>query len=165
MSVTADYLGGSGNDIATGVAVDAAHVIYVTGVTLSTDFPVAGVAANYPNSLQCGTDGNCNGGKDDSFVTAIAFAGVTPAYVYSHYLGGSAFDDANQIVVDSTSNAYVVGITSSTDFPHHCGCLQNDAGRQCIERIRDKAQRGRYDAGLLHLRGRQRHGQCAERRP
>jgi len=123
-----DYLGGSGNDIATGVAVDAAHVIYITGVTLSTDFPVAGAAANYPNSLQCGTDGNCNGGKDDSFVTAIAFAGVTPAYVYSHYLGGSSFDDANQIVVDSASNAYVVGITSSSDFPTSAGAFQPALG-------------------------------------
>ncbi len=61
-AIYGSYLGGSGNDIATGVAVDAAHVIYVTGVTLSPDFPKAGVAANYPNSLQCGTDGNCNGG-------------------------------------------------------------------------------------------------------
>jgi hypothetical protein len=119
-----DYLGGTGNDIATGVAVDAAHVIYVTGVTLSTDFPVAGVAANYPNSLQCGTDGNCNAGKDDSFVSAIAFAGVIPSFVYSHYLGGSGFDDANQIVVDSASNAYVVGITSSSDFPTTAGAFQ-----------------------------------------
>jgi hypothetical protein len=123
-AIYGSYLGGSGNDIATGVAVDAAHIIYVTGVTLSTDFPVAGVAANYPNSLQCGTDGTCNGGKDDSFVTAIAFSGVVPSYVYSHYLGGSSFDDANQIVVDSTSNAYVVGITSSTDFPTTASAYQ-----------------------------------------
>jgi hypothetical protein len=117
------YLGGSGNDIATGVAVDAAHVIYVTGVTLSTDLPFAG-AATYPNAHQCGTDGNCNGGKDDAFAVAIAFSGVVPSYVYFNYLGGSSFDDANQIVVDSTSNAYIVGITASSDFPTTASAFQ-----------------------------------------
>jgi hypothetical protein len=35
-----------------------------------------------------------------------------------------AFDDANQIVVDSTSNAYIVGITSSSDFPTTAGAFQ-----------------------------------------
>ncbi len=108
------YLGGTGADIATGVAVDGSQNVFVTGVTVSPDFPHVGTAT-YPNAHQCGTDGNCNAGKDDSFVTEIK--SDFTAYIYSNFLGGSSFDDANQIVLDSSGNAYVVGITSSTDFP------------------------------------------------
>jgi hypothetical protein len=119
------YLGGTGNDIATGIAVDGLHNIYVTGVTLSTDFPVFGTAP-YADGHQCGTDGTCNGGKDDSFVTQIK--SDFSQYNYSTYLGGSSFDDANQIVVDSSGNAYVVGITSSTDFPTTASAFQKTLG-------------------------------------
>ncbi|HMK21196.1 MAG TPA: SBBP repeat-containing protein [Terriglobales bacterium] len=110
------FLGGSGADIATGVAVDGSHDVFVTGVTVSTDFPVHGTAS-YPNAQHCGTDQNCNSGKDDSFVSEIK--ADFSQFIYSNYLGGSSFDDANQIVLDSSGNAYVVGITSSSDFPTH----------------------------------------------
>lgn len=36
---------------------------------------------------------------------------------YSTYLGGSRFDQANGIAVDSLGNAYVMGYTNSLDFP------------------------------------------------
>jgi Beta-propeller repeat len=110
-NVASVYLGGSGNDVATGIAVDASGNAYVTGATFSTDFPVAGSAFQ----THCGSDGNCNGGKEDSFVTEIK-ADFTQ-YVYSTYLGGSGADDASQIVVDGSGNAYVVGVTNSSDFP------------------------------------------------
>jgi Beta-propeller repeat len=119
------FLGGSAADVATGVAVDGSHNVYVTGVTLSTNFPFFGTAP-YANGHQCGTDGTCNGGKDDSFVTQIK--SDFSQYNYSTYLGGSSFDDANQIVVDSSGNAYVVGISASSDFPVTGSAFQKTLG-------------------------------------
>src|SRR5438477_898034 len=109
------YLGGTAQDLATGIGMDAAHNIYVTGVTQSTDFPVFGAALQTSNK-----------GQDDSFVTAIQANFVS--YIYSTYLGGSSFDDANQIVVDSLGNAYIVGITSSSDFPTTSAGFQRTLG-------------------------------------
>jgi hypothetical protein len=97
------YLGGSGADTASGIAVDSSGNAYVTGNTLSSDFPTA-------SPLQ-----SANGGGGDAFVTKLNAAGN--ALVYSTYLGGSGADAANGIAVDSSGNAYVTGSTSSTNFP------------------------------------------------
>jgi hypothetical protein len=106
------YLGGTGNDVITGIAADASGNAYVTGATLSTDFrTTAGVfqtCALIPS-------GKCDGTVEHAFVTEIKsnFSDLQ----YSTYLGGSNSDDGNQIVVDGSGNAYVVGVTKSTDFP------------------------------------------------
>jgi hypothetical protein len=45
--------------------------------------------------------------------------------LYSTYLGGSGDDDAgNDIAVDTSGDAYVVGSTTSTDFPFTSGTFQ-----------------------------------------
>ena len=100
--VYSTYLGGSYNDAALGIAVDAAGNAYVTGRTESADFLTA-------NAIQ-----PTNHGGADDFVTKINANG---ALVYSTYLGGSGDDFGNGIAVDSVANAYVVGITTSADFP------------------------------------------------
>ena len=98
------YLGGSGFDEAGGIAVGSTGIAYVTGDTLSTDFPTAN--ALQPNS----------GGGYDAFVTKINISGS--ALLYSTYLGGSGDDGGpGAIAADSTGNAYVTGMTTSTDFP------------------------------------------------
>jgi hypothetical protein len=99
------YLGGAGDDFATGIAVDAAGNAFVTGITYSTEFP--GVGAG---SLQ-----RTNHGDGVAFVTKINPAGT--AIVYSTFLGGSGGEDGGTIAVDAGGNAYVVGSTYSTDFP------------------------------------------------
>jgi hypothetical protein len=98
------YLGGSGGESGSGIAVDSAGNAYVTGYTQSTDFPTK-------NPLQPAYAG----GTDDIFVAKINPTGS--ALVYSTYLGGSGDDLGSAIAVDSAGNAYVTGVTQSTDFP------------------------------------------------
>jgi hypothetical protein len=99
--VYSTYLGGSGNDEATGIAVDAAGNAYVTGNAGSTDFPTA-------NPLQPAH-------ANDAFVTKLNATGS--ALVYSSYLGGEGGAESNGIAVDPAGNAYVTGATAATDFP------------------------------------------------
>ncbi|HXG63648.1 MAG TPA: SBBP repeat-containing protein, partial [Blastocatellia bacterium] len=96
------YLGGGGNDTATGMAVDAAGNAYLTGFTTSTNFPTL-------NALQPNNRGRFNG-----FVTKL---GPTGNLIYSTYLGGTTNDSGSGIAVDAAGNAYVAGIATSPDFP------------------------------------------------
>src|SRR2546422_8304365 len=70
-----------------------------------------------------------SGGSFDVFVTKVNPAGS--GLVYSTYLGGSGFDEGTGIAVDSlpTPNAYVVGFTSSTNFPTTMGALDRKSTR------------------------------------
>jgi hypothetical protein len=112
------YLGGSDNDGGLDVAADPFGSAYVTGATLSTNFPTTPGAFD----RTCGTDGQCNPTQDlfggptsDSFVTKLNASGS--GLLYSTYLGGSSDDVAQGIAVDSSEHAYVTGLTSSDDFP------------------------------------------------
>jgi hypothetical protein len=97
--VYSTFLGGSGNDEAYGIAVDSLGDAYVTGATISTDFPVKSALQSY-------------GGNTDAFVTKLNPSGS--ALVYSTYLGGGQFDSGGSIAVDGSNNAYVTGQTDST---------------------------------------------------
>ena len=101
--VYSTYLGGSGSDGAYGVAVDASGATYIAGTTSSTNFP----GASFPAS-----DG---AGNYHVFVTKLNPIGS--AIVYSTYLGGNGNDFANDLAIDSAGEAFVVGATSSTNFP------------------------------------------------
>ena len=102
------YIGGSGFDAGTGIAVDSAGNAYVTGYTDSTE-------ASFPVTV--GPDLTYNGGVYDAFVAKVNPAGT--ALVYAGYIGGSREDVGRGIAVDSVGNAYVTGYTSSdqTSFP------------------------------------------------
>jgi hypothetical protein len=101
--VYSTYLGGSSNDYGEGIALDSAGNAYVTGYTVSTDFPTM-------NPLQ-----PANGGNDDAFVAKLNPSGS--ALVYSTYLGGNSIDQGHGIAVDSAGSAYVTGFTASKNFP------------------------------------------------
>ena len=107
------YLGGSGSDQGNGIAVDSSGNAYVAGLTTSTNFPA--VAGSYRTT---------NGGGRDAFVTKL---GPSGALVYSTYLGGSGLDEANGIDIDASGNAYITGVTASTNFPT-LGAYQTLAG-------------------------------------
>src|SRR3989475_8604880 len=106
------YLGGTGGDQGSGIAVDVAGNAYVTGSTGSSDFPR--------------TAGAVGGGGVDAFVTKLNPTGT--ALVYSTYLGGSGGDEGRGIAVDVAGNAYVTGSTGSTDFPTTAGAVQTTIG-------------------------------------
>jgi hypothetical protein len=97
------YLGGTGEEIGYGIAVDSSRNIYVVGRTWSTDFPV--VNAKYPQFR----------GERDAFVTKFSANGQT--VIYSTYLGGNGLEIGKRVTVDGFGNAYVLGLTKSADFP------------------------------------------------
>jgi hypothetical protein len=101
--VYSTYLGGSSGESSFGIAVDSAGSAYVTGRTLSADFPV--VAGAYQSKLA---------GNYDVFVTKLAAAGN--ALVYSTYVGGKGSEAGYAIALDSAGSVYVTGWTNSTDF-------------------------------------------------
>jgi hypothetical protein len=96
------YLGGSDDDRASGIAVDAAGNAYVTGCTTSSDFPTL-------SSLQAHS-----GGGKDAFIAKLNPAG---GLAYSTYIGGSGSDSGNAIAVDASGNVTVVGDTDSSNSP------------------------------------------------
>jgi hypothetical protein len=102
------YLGGDNEDQACGIAADAAGNAYVTGTTISADFPTLNAYQPHRASF----------GNWDAFVVKLDtnVAGAA-ALRYSTYLGGETFDQAYGIAVDSYGNAYVTGATDSSDFP------------------------------------------------
>ncbi|HEY3132394.1 MAG TPA: SBBP repeat-containing protein [Acidobacteriota bacterium] len=97
------YLGGSGYDHAGAIAVDATGNVYLTGFTDSTDFPIVRALQSAKNS------------SFDAFVAKLNASGTS--LLYSTYIGGNGEDTGNGIAVDATGNAYVSGLTSSTNFP------------------------------------------------
>jgi hypothetical protein len=101
------FFGGNSYEYATDIAVDSAHNIYIVGDTSSTNFPVANAAQP--------TIGGGTSAHHDAFVTKIQADGL--ALVYSTYLGGSNTDEASGIALDDLGNAYITGLTQSTDFP------------------------------------------------
>jgi hypothetical protein len=112
--VYSTFLGGSTDDVATGIAVDSDGEAYVTGYAYSTDFPTR-------NPHQ-----STNHGAADAFVTELNSSGTD--LVYSTYLGGAGFDTGAAITVDWSGAAYVVGDTGSTDFPTTPGAFQTTYG-------------------------------------
>ncbi len=118
------------NTIGHAISVDAAGSAYVIGTTFSTLFPVT--SGVFQNSLK---------GASDAFITKLAPDGKS--LIYSTFLGGTGretdIDEIDRIdefsgigvsfkydvFVDSAGNAYVTGITDSTDFPVTPGVVQS----------------------------------------
>ena len=112
--VYSTYLGGSGGDWGSSLALDGSGLAYITGQTYSTDFPVT------PGAYQ--TTNNSGGGF--GFVSKMNSTGS--ALVYSTYLGGDSNEGliVQSIAIDSSGNAYVAGETKSTNFPVTAGAFQ-----------------------------------------
>lgn len=121
------YLGGTGNDYATAIAVDSTGSAYVTGYTSSPNFPI--VAGSFQTS--CGGGTACTATHINAFVTKLNSTGT--ALVYSTYLGGSTKDYGYGIAVDGSGDAFIVGTTFSLDFPVTPGVYQPACnGNTCV---------------------------------
>jgi MYXO-CTERM domain-containing protein len=112
------YVGGSGSDCASSLALDGQGAVTVGGMTQSTDFPTV-------NAFQRDAGGNVDG-----FVTTLASGGQS--LLFSTYLGGRGIDMVNGVAVDGSGRLSAVGATDSPDFPVTPGSFQpflrRDAG-------------------------------------
>jgi Beta-propeller repeat len=108
------YLGGNTSDAGLGIAIDSGDNAYVAGETSSTNFPTTTGA--FQTTL---------GGARNGFITKINPASGGPSdLLYSTYLGGNNFDFGFGIAIDSGGNAYVTGLTQSTNFPTTTNAFQ-----------------------------------------
>lgn len=101
----ATYLGSFREDIAGGIAVDANGRATVSGWTNSTDFPTTPNAAN----------ATFRGGVYDAYVARLDATGAR--LVYSTFVGGGRTDIAYGLALDGAGDAYLTGISNSTNFP------------------------------------------------
>lgn len=104
--VLCTFIGGSGEDVASSVAVDGLGNIYVAGHTTSDDFPTR-------NAMQAEFGGGEQTG--DGFVAKLNAQGT--GFVYSTYLGGSEADRVEGMAVDIYGSAYLTGATAGAGFP------------------------------------------------
>ncbi len=107
--VFSSWLGGSGASAGSGIAIDGDNgSLYLAGFTNSRVFPtVAPAGVTVQTTLAGGLSGIVSKVKPDG-----------SGLVYSTYLGGSGNQDqALAIAADSAGNAYIAGLTNSTDFP------------------------------------------------
>lgn len=129
------FLGGTDHDIGSGIAVDGTGAAYVTGYTVSSDFP----SADRPKAPP-GYDQTYNG-NEDAFVVKLDPLGQTLAYWT--FLGGTGSDFGNSIAVDASGAAYVTGQTDSPDFP--------SADRPKVAAGYDQTHNGSADAFVVRL--------------
>lgn len=132
--IYSSYLSGNGTDVASGMTIDTAGFIYVTGTTTSTDagsFTDQFPASTLPQALPYQISPRA---AIQFFVTKVNTAAGGPSSIaYSTYFGGANFDTASPIAVgggiavDTNRNIYFTGTTnflyngcagcSNTDFP------------------------------------------------
>jgi hypothetical protein len=118
------YLGGNGDDVGYGIAVDPNLSVYVTGSTSSTDFTLPSGTTAFQGT---------NGGATDAFLgkfgtpcTGSTCTTTTVPLTYFSYLGGTGTDVGLAVAVDTLQGARIAGwTTSATTFPHLNSNIQN----------------------------------------
>lgn len=123
--VYSTFLGGSGNDVISGIAVKpAGGDAFVTGLSQSTDYPVTSSALKKTCS-QCSSNPD-TGGESSAVFTEVGYLGTQ--LLYSTYLSGSGSDAGYAIALDSSGNAYLTGQAGSTNFPVSAGAYDLSCG-------------------------------------
>jgi len=99
------YLGSSGEDNLKGIRLDAEGNIFAAGLTSGLTYPTTSGA--YDRNFNGGNGDYCVSKLDNNLSTLLA----------STYVGGTGYDNGEDIFLDSFGNVHVVGFTRSTNFP------------------------------------------------
>jgi len=123
------FIGGYQEADGNAIAIDSAHNAYITGEVGPPIQPTQNGPAYY--FVVDGGFQKANGGAGDAFVLKVD-ATASDA-LYSSYLGGADEDIGFGIAADSNENAYVTGLTYSSQsetppFPITSGALQSAYG-------------------------------------
>jgi hypothetical protein len=128
MITFASFFGGDGADYINAIGLTPTGRVVLSGLTTSTDLPLAGVS--YMPSLS---------GGGDAFLAVFDLSlPKFDALLYSTYLGGSAIDSARAMAVAADGTVWLAGYTLSDDFPVTPGAAQG-------------GNNGNADAFLAHL--------------
>ena len=100
--VYSTYLGGSGDEQASGIAVDSTGNVYIAGYTDSANLPLTSI-------------GTVSSNANHVFVAKLNAAGT--GLVYADYVGGGNDEYGTALAIDSSNQVYVTGSTTSANFP------------------------------------------------
>jgi hypothetical protein len=113
------FFGGTGSDTGYDIKADGNGNAYVVGTTASLDFPITPfvLPSSLPNSV------------GSPFVLKVSPKGNgTADRIYASYFGGTGDggdpDQGFAIAIDSKGNAYITGVTVSSDMPKTAGAFQ-----------------------------------------
>lgn len=145
--IFSSFLGGSKKENVFGIDIDNEQNVYVTGITLSDDFPITPAAydtsfSKYsedqpdPSDLPSKSNKTLDENKYDIFVSKLNSTGSI--LVYSTYLGGNGNDYGTYLAVDEEGNAYITGYTESNNYPTTSGAF-------------DRGYNGLYDVFVSKL--------------
>ncbi len=111
------FVGGSNYDLANGMALRPNGEVFVVGNTGSTDYPVT------PGVLQPNISTAPSLVVEDAFITRLApdFGSA----IYSTYMGGTNTDGAYCVAVNNNGEAFISGVTYSTDLNTSIGAFQS----------------------------------------
>ncbi|MDP4114805.1 MAG: SBBP repeat-containing protein [Bacteroidota bacterium] len=112
------FIGGSLSDYSTAMAMDTGGNIYLTGQTVSANYPIT------PGAYQTTLSGGYTSG--DAFITKLNPSGS--ALIFSTFIGGSSLEKSASIAVDTYGNSYITGLTLSSDYPTTPGAFQTTSG-------------------------------------
>jgi Beta-propeller repeat len=147
----ATYLGGELSDDGRAMVVSPGGLVYFSGTTHSTQFPMAG------NAYQANLAGN---GQIDNYDLIVGVIDPTQngtnSLVYCSYLGGSDNEELRAMTLDSKGNVVLTGYTLSVDFPITSDAAQpvnNGNGDVFVTVVNPKANASKFLVYSTYLGG------------